>query len=115
MILFLVFIMNLNPSMMRKLMKQISAEQIPAVEVIIKTDAHDIVIKNPQVVKTKAMGVISYQVSGDEELIPSGPDITEEDVSIVQEQTGCTRDEAISALEETKGDIAEAIIKIKEE
>ncbi len=107
--------MNISPSMMKKLMKQLNAEEIPAIEVIIKTDSHDLVIKNPQVVKTKAMGIESYQVSGEAELMPNAPDITEEDINLVQEQTNCTREEAENALHETKGDIAEAIMKIKGE
>jgi len=107
--------MNISPSMMKKLMKQINAEEIPATEVIIKTSSHDLIIKNPQVIKTKAMGIESYQVSGEAKIIPSEPKITKEDIDLVIEQTGCSEEEAEDMLKKTNGDIAEAIIKIKGE
>ena len=42
------------------------------------------------------------------------PLFTDEDIQIVIEQTGCSRDEAIKALKEAKGDIAKAILLITE-
>ncbi len=36
---------------------------------------------------------------------------SEDDIKLVMEETGCTREEAIKALKETNGDIAEAIIR----
>ncbi len=38
---------------------------------------------------------------------------SEDDIKLVMEETGCTREEAIRALKETNGDIAEAIVKIQ--
>ncbi|MGC8543288.1 MAG: nascent polypeptide-associated complex protein [Vulcanisaeta sp.] len=38
---------------------------------------------------------------------------SEDDIKLVMDETGCTREEAIKALKETNGDIAEAIIKIR--
>lgn len=38
---------------------------------------------------------------------------SEDDIKLVMEETGCTREEAIKALKETNGDIAEAIIKVQ--
>ncbi|WP_054841947.1 nascent polypeptide-associated complex protein [Vulcanisaeta distributa] len=38
---------------------------------------------------------------------------SEDDIKLVMEETGCTREEAIRALKETNGDIAEAIIKVQ--
>lgn len=40
-------------------------------------------------------------------------EISDEDIQLVIQETGCSRDEAIKALKETKGDIAEAIMLIK--
>ena len=39
--------------------------------------------------------------------------IPQEDIDMVSDQTGKTKEEAKKALEETKGDIAEAILKLK--
>ena len=96
---------------MRKLMKQIKAVDIEASEVIIKTSEHDIVIKNPQVVKTNMAGVTSFQISGE---ISESIKYSEEDIEIIQEKTGCTKIEAEQALGESQGDIAEAILSLKE-
>ena len=41
-------------------------------------------------------------------------EIPKEDIDLVVEQTGKTTQEAKKALEETKGDIAEAILKLTE-
>jgi len=80
-----------------------------ATEVIIKTPGRDILIKNPTVTKIKVQGQETFQIQGT--ITESLP---EEDIRIVMEQTGSTREEALKALEET-GDIAEAIIKLQGE
>ncbi len=43
----------------------------------------------------------------------SRPKFTDEDIELVMQEAGCSREEAIKALEETNGDIAEAILLIK--
>jgi nascent polypeptide-associated complex subunit alpha len=44
----------------------------------------------------------------------SGPaEISEEDVDLVSQQTGVSREDARKAIEDSNGDLAEAIIKIK--
>ena len=40
--------------------------------------------------------------------------ISEEDIKLVMEQAGVDYDSAKKALEETKGDLAEAILKLQE-
>ena len=101
-----------NPKNMSKMLKQMGMQMdnIPAKEVIIKTETGELVIKNPQVVKTTMQGQTVYQVSGNEEK----PKFTDEDVNMVMEQTGKNKEEVIKALEETNGDIAEAIMKLSE-
>jgi len=102
---------NLNPKQMRKMMKQLGMEmeEINAMEVIIKTPGKDILIKDPVVTKVKVQGQETFQIQGT--ITESLP---EEDIRIVMEQTGSTREEALKALEETD-DIAEAIIKLQGE
>ncbi|MEM4195460.1 MAG: nascent polypeptide-associated complex protein [Candidatus Anstonellales archaeon] len=104
---------NMDPKQMAKLMKQmgINTSQIDAKEVIIETDEKRIVIENPQVIEISMQGQKSYQISGkvkEEEKL-----FSEEDINLVIEQANCTREEAVKALKETKGDIAEAIMKFQ--
>ncbi len=102
---------GMNPKMMKKLMKQLNAEEIDADEVVIKAGNRKIIVKNPQVVKMTVSGQETFQVMGN---ISEEEEINPDDVKMIVENTGCPEKEAIAALAETKGDIAEAIIKIKE-
>ncbi len=109
----------MNPRKMQQMMKQmgIRQEDIPAVEVIIKTAEKDIIITNPSVQKVNMMGNENFQISGEihEQERDATPEISEDDIKTVMEQTG--KDEATvkQALAETKGDLAEAIMKLSDE
>lgn len=106
--------MKLNPKQIEKAMKRMGIQQVevPAEEVIIRTQGKEIVIANPQVSRVNMMGQDTFQVSGDvserttEKFSP-------DDVKTVMDQTGVSEPDAKAALEETEGDIAEAIIKLK--
>jgi len=101
---------------MKNLAKQLGMKEIPGVEeVIIKTEKKDIVIKNPVVSQMNAMGQISFQVVGNPTEVEREDElkINEEDIEIVAEKTGKTKKEAETALLKSKGDIAEAIILLK--
>jgi len=108
---------GVNPREMQKVMKRmgIQQEELDAQEVIIRLEGKDIIISNPQVSKVNMMGQETYQIVGKarEAARDSKPEINEEDVSTVMEQAGCTKEEALSALEESKGNIAEAILKLQ--
>lgn len=101
---------------MERVMRQmgIKARELDGVrEVLIRFTDREIMISNPKVTLTEVAGQRSYQIVGEEierklELEPS-----EEDVNLVMEQTGAEREAAVRALRETRGDIAEAIIKLK--
>ncbi len=101
--------------MMRKM--GIAQVEIPATEVIIKTEDKEIVITEPSVSKVNMMGQETFQISGKvhERELSSEPEITEDDIKTVVEQAGCSEEEAKRALEESSGDIAEAILKLKKE
>ncbi len=105
--------MPINPKQMKKMMKQmgIEMEEVEAEEVIIRAKEEELVFKNPSVIKISAKGVETFQISGEyvskERLV-----ISEEDVRLVAEQAGVDEEEARKALEETKGDIAEALLKL---
>lgn len=102
---------GMNPKMMKKLMKQLKAEEIDAEEVIIKKKDANLVIKNPQVVKMTVSGMPTFQIVGEAHEEEAG--VNPDDVKLVMENTGCSEEEAIGALADSKGDIAEAIIKLK--
>ncbi len=87
-------------------------DNIPANEVIIKTDSGDITIENPQVVKTSMKGQVVFQVSGNvKEQV-----FSDEDIKLAMEQSGVTDKEKVKqALQEANGDIVEAIMKLKNE
>lgn len=109
---------GVNPRQMRQAMKKlgIKQEEIDAAQVIIRTEQHDIVLTNPDVQKVNMGGQWTYQISGEEEIVSrdSTPDISEEDIQTIVEQTSCTKEEAKKALEESKGDLAQAIIALQD-
>ena len=82
-------------------------------EVVIKLPDREIVIPGAQVTLTEMAGQKSYQVVGREMERKLTPEISEEDVKLVMEQAGVTREAATQALKETGGDIAEAILNVK--
>ena len=105
--------MKINPRQMEKMMKQmgIQSTNIDADEVVIKTSDKEIVISNPQVSRVKAMGQDTFQISGDISE-RTKDEISDDDVEMVAEQAGVSKEEARAVLEETK-DIAEAIMRLK--
>ncbi len=102
-----------DPKKMQGMMKQlgINQEEIPAEKVTIeKTDGGKIVIENPSVQKITMQGQSSFQIAG--EIKESAETFSEEDVKLVAEKTSRSFEEAKSALEESNGDIAEALMKL---
>ncbi len=109
--------MNINPRQMQSMMKKLGIQQvdIPANEVIIKQDDKEIVILNPNVVKVNMMGQETFQITGEihERELSKAPEITEEDIETVANQANVSKEDALEALKQTDGDIAEAILKSK--
>lgn len=105
---------GLNPREMQKAMKRlgIKQEEIDAEIVIIKTANRDLVIKNPHVSKVNMMGQETIQVVGEITEVEKS-DAKGEDISIVMGQTNCSKEEALAALEESNGDLAEAILRLQ--
>ncbi len=100
-------------------MKQLGIQQvdIPATEVIIKTEDKEIIITNPSVAKVNMMGQETFQISGniEERELSSAPQISEEDIKTVMEQAGVDKTAALKAIEEANGDLAEAILHLQQE
>ncbi|MBI4439238.1 nascent polypeptide-associated complex protein [Candidatus Woesearchaeota archaeon] len=89
----------------------IQSQDIPATEVIIRSVGRDIVISNPSVTRVNMMGQDTFQVIGTavDRVVGENPD----DVTLVMEQAGVSHDAAVNALRLSKGDLAEAIVKLK--
>ena len=110
---------GMNPRKVQQMMKQMGIQQvdIPASEVIIRSEGKDIVIKNPSVAKVNMMGQETFQISGEihEQEHQTTPDISEEDVKTVMDQANVSEEQARAAIEENDGDLAAAIIKLSEQ
>lgn len=108
---------KMNPKQMQSMMRKMGIQQvdIPANEVIIKTDDKIITISNPTVVKVNMMGDNSFQISGSvsEEALDSTPEISDEDIETIVAQTGVDKKKAKEILEKNEGDIAKTIIELR--
>ena len=109
---------GMNSKQMQQAMKKMGMQQedIAASKVIIQTPDGDIVIDNPTVAAVTMMGQDSWQITGDAKLTPvdTTPDISEEDISTVVDQTSCTKEQAKTAIEAHNGDLAEAILELSD-
>ncbi len=110
--------MGMNPRQMKKLMRQlgIKMEELEGVkEVVLRLEGREIVLKNPVVTVMVVQGEKTYQIVPESEEVREVLEIPEEDIQLVMEQAGVDRETALNALKETKGDIAEAILKLSGE
>ena len=104
---------GIDPKKMQALMKQmgIKQEDIDASRVIIeKSDGSKILINNPSVVKVNMSGNESFQITGD--VSEEEEAITSDDVNIVMENTGASEEDSRKALEDSNGDLTEAIMSL---
>jgi nascent polypeptide-associated complex subunit alpha len=96
----------------------VSAQPLTDIEeVVFKLKDKELVVKNPTVTMLDFQGQKIFQVVGEtlEEREAKAPEeakprIPEEDVTLVAEQAGVSLEEAKAALEETGGDLAQAIL-----
>jgi len=106
---------GMNAAKMQGMMKKMGISQTPLNinKVIFEMEDGNLVIDEPSVIRVMMQGQETYQVSGEankEEL----ESFSSEDVKMVVAQTGKSEDEVVNALEKSEGDIAEAIIELKE-
>ena len=88
-------------------------------EVILRMeDGRELVVESPLVYQLASKDLSMLNIIGklverkataEEEI-----SLSEEDVELIMQQTGASRDEAIQALIESGGDLAEAILKLQE-
>ncbi len=106
---------GMDPKQMSKMMKQmgIKSDELDATKVTIELkEGGRLVVFEPQVVQIEMQGQKTFQVSGK---VQEEQDAGEDDIKMVMEAAGVSREEAQNALRETGGDIAEAIIHLKGE
>ena len=83
-------------------------------KVIMETPTRRIVIENPEVATVTLQGQTIYQVGGGtlrEEGVGRGSD---EDAKLVASQAGVSIEQATNALRQSNGDLAQAIILLKQ-
>ena len=102
---------------MRRMMDKmgLDMEEIPNVqEDIIKTDKKEIIIPKPSVTEMKSKENSIFQVIAEsfEEKELEVPIFSEDDIMLVCQQASCDEEKAKDALAETKGDIAQAILRL---
>ena len=109
----------MNSRAMAKAMKRMGIQQVEldAKEVIIRLEDKELVFANPQVAKVNMMGQETFQITGtpEERALSTEPEISEEDIQTVVDQTGVDKEKALETIKKHKGDIAAAIIELKEE
>ncbi|TLY02935.1 MAG: transcription factor [Thaumarchaeota archaeon] len=108
--------MKLGDRQARRMMERmgINMKEMPGVEeVIIRTAEKEIHIRNASVSEVNAQGNRVFQVAGEvEEVARERKTFSDEDVLLVQQQAGVSREKAIAALEEAEGEVARAILKL---
>ena len=107
--------MQMDPRQLQRMMQQmgIKTEKIEANRVIIEKEDERIILHNPNVVKMEAQGETSFQITCDN--VEVKPIIPVGDIALVMQQANVSKEQASSILEETDGDVAEAIMKLKKE
>jgi nascent polypeptide-associated complex subunit alpha len=106
---------GMNPRQMNQMMKKlgINVKEIPNVEkVIILTEKKEYVFSDAEVTVMDAQGQKTYQIVGNPSVANREKVVPNEDIDLIVEQTGVSKDEAEKMLKETDGDIAEAIMKL---
>jgi nascent polypeptide-associated complex subunit alpha len=111
---------GMNPKQLKQMqrtMKQMGMDMqdVKGVsEVLIKFKNKELIIKNPKVNLMNYMGQDTYQITGKvkERNLELEQEIPNDDIDLVSTQTGASKEDARKALQETNGDLAEAIMRL---
>ena len=104
---------GVNPSQMKGMMKKmgISQVELPVKRVVFEMQDGNLVVENPNVMQIKMQGQESFQVTGD--IVEESVEVfSDDDVEMVASQSGKSEAEVRAALEDSDGDIAEAIVSL---
>jgi len=100
---------------MKQMMKQLGMEMQPIDDVRrieITTGTGTWVFEQADVVAMTMQGVTTYQITGEPRFEEAAPAVPDEDVQLVMEQTKASEEKVRETLAETRGDIAEAILRL---
>ena len=107
------------PGMNKKQMKQMERQMKKmgmkmedlegAREVIIRFDEKELIIDNPSVSLMNVMGQETYQIEGKAREVE-----VEYEIEMVANSANVSKEDAKAALEECKGDLSEAIMKLNQ-
>lgn len=105
---------KMNPKQLEGMMKAmgIKTEELNARKVVFELSDKILVFENPKVTVMTVQGQTTYTLVG-ETKVGERAAFSEEDVEMVCQQTGVSKEKAEKALEESKGDLAKAILKLK--
>ncbi len=111
---------RMNPREAKRMMQRMGMNMgaMPDVEqVVFKTSTKEIIVENPEVTVMEMQGQKIFQVMGEritERAVERPVKIPEEDVQLVATQANVSPDQARAALEQTKGDLAQAILLLSQ-
>lgn len=110
---------NIGSRDLKRMLKRmgIDVEELENVEnIVINLKDREIIIEEPQVIVMKAQGQTIYQITGkvSERVKEESKSFSEEDIEFIISQTGVSREKALDALRKAGGDLAEAILLIRE-
>lgn len=111
---------RVSPREAKRMMQRmgLSMGEMPDVQqVVFKTSTKEIIIENPEVAIMEMRGQKIFQVTGEkivEKAIEKKVTIPDEDVQLVATQARVSVEEARAALEQTKGDLAQAILLLSQ-
>ncbi len=106
---------NVNPKQMKAMMKKLgmSVEPIEDVQqIVIKTGKGNFIFEGAEVTAMTMQGVTTYQIVGQPRFEEGAVEIPKEDITMVAAQANVSEDAAKAALVATRGDIAEAIMRL---
>jgi nascent polypeptide-associated complex subunit alpha len=116
---------RVSPREAKRMMQRMGLNmgEVPdAQEVIIKTGSKEIIIENPSVAIVEMQGQKIFQITGEKIIekaattttMEKKPTIPDEDVQLVAQQAKVSVEQARAALEQTNGDLAQAILLLSQ-
>jgi nascent polypeptide-associated complex subunit alpha len=106
---------NINPRQMKAMMKKLGMNVEPIEDVqsiVIKTPKGNWIFDAAEVTAMTMQGATTYQITGTPRFEGAAVEIPNEDVTMVAAQANVSVEKAREALVATKGDIAEAIMRL---
>jgi len=103
---------------MKAMMKKLGMNVEPIEDVrqiVIATGKGNYIFDSAEVTAMTMQGVTTYQIVGQPRFEEAAVEIPKEDIAMVAAQAGVPEDAAKAALVATRGDIAEAILRLSQE